>query len=83
MNKPFYDDSAHLAEAFQFIDDLTSQTARLAIAKINSYKLAISGATASASREELTDIIKTTLLNYTLPVNILGDVGFYEAECDN
>jgi len=83
MNKPFYNDQTHLAEAFQFIDELTAQTARLAISKINSYKLSLITTPNGASREELGEIIKNTLLNYTAPITVLAELGFFEAEADN
>lgn len=83
MNKPFYNDQAHLAEAFQFIDDLTTQTARLAISKVKSYKRSLISSPAGATREELREIIKKTLLNYTSPSTVLAELGFFEAESQN
>lgn len=83
MNKPHYNDQAHIAEEFQYTDEHTAQTARLAFFKINSYKLSLIKASFCTSREELTSIIKTTLLNYTDPGSILSSVGFFEAELDN
>lgn len=83
MNKPFYNDQAHIAEEFRLFDEYTSQTARLAFFKINSYKLSLVNAAFCMSREELSDIIKGTLLNYTDSTALLSDLGFFNAEMDN
>jgi hypothetical protein len=83
MNKPYYNDQAHIAQEFHFTDEHTSQTARLAFFKINSYKLSLIKASFSTSREDLTDIIKATLLNYTDPAKVLANLGFFDAEVDN
>lgn len=83
MKKPYYNDQAHIAEEFQFIDEHTSQTARLAFFKINSYKLSLIKASFSTSKEDLTDIIKKTLLNYTDAGRVLSNTGFFTAELDN
>ncbi len=83
MNKPFYNDQAHIAEEFQLFEEFTTQTARLAFFKINSYKLSFVNAAFCMSREALSDIIKGTLLNYTEPSDVLADVGFFLAEADN
>ena len=83
MNKPYYNDQAHIAEEFRFIDEHTSQTARLAFFKINSYKLSLIKASFSSSKEDLTDIIKNTLLNYTDAGRILANTGFFCEELDN
>ncbi len=84
MNHPSYhNDQAHIAEEFHFIDEHTSQTARLAYFKINSYKLSLIKASFSTSREDMSDIIKRTLLNYTDPGRVLANIGFFDAETDN
>ena len=83
MNKPFYNDQAHIAESFHLADDFTAQRARLAFFKINSYKLSQVSAAFCITREELTDIIRNTLLNYTDPATVLADLHFFEAEADN
>ena len=83
MNKPFYNDQAHIAEQFHVFEDYTMQTARLAFLKINSYKLSLMDASFCKSRDELTGIIKNTLLNYTDPGIILSDLGFFNMEVDN
>jgi hypothetical protein len=83
MNKPYHNDQAHIAEEFQFIDEHTMQIARLAFFKINSYKLSLIKASFCTSREELTDIIKGTLLNYTGATEVLANLGFFETELNN
>jgi hypothetical protein len=83
MNKPYHNDQAHIAEEFQFIDEHTMQIARLAFFKINSYKLSLIKASFCTSREELTDIIKGTLLNYTSATEVLANLGFFETELNN
>jgi hypothetical protein len=83
MNKPTYNDQAHIAEEFHFMDDHTTQIARLAFFKINSYKLSLINAAFGMNREELSFIIKTTLLNYTEPSDILSDLGFFGETSDN
>ncbi|MEI9809820.1 MAG: hypothetical protein WDO16_19245 [Bacteroidota bacterium] len=83
MNKPYHNDQAHIAEEFHFIDEHTAQTARLAFFKINSYKLSLIKASFSSSKEDLTDIIRNTLLNYTDPGRVLADLGFFDAELEN
>ena len=83
MNKPFYNDQAHIAEEFHLFDDFTTQTARLAFFKINSYKLSQINAAFCMSKDELSGIIKGTLLNYTEPAIVLADLGFFKSEYDN
>jgi siderophore synthetase component len=83
MNKPYHNDQAHIAEEFMYMDDHTTQTARFAFFKINSYKLSLINAAFCISREELTGIIKNTLLNYTAPTDILHDLGFFATDADN
>ena len=83
MNKPFYNDQAHIAEEFSLSDDHTTHTAWLAFFKINSYKLSLIDATLCISREELTGFIKSSLLNYTDPSALLAGIGFFSAELDN
>jgi siderophore synthetase component len=83
MNKPYHNDQAHIAEEFMYMDDHTMQTARFAYFKINSYKLSLINAAFCISREELTGIIKNTLLNYKAPLDILNDLGYFMLEADN
>ena len=83
MNTPFYNDQAHIAGSFHLEDDYTTQRARLAFFKINSYKLSLVNAAFCITREELTGIIKSSLLNYTNPAIILADLGFFGSESDN
>jgi len=83
MNKPFYNDQAHIAEEFTLFEEFTTQTARLAFFKINSYKLSFVNSAFCMSREALSDIIKGTLLNYTAPSEILSEVGFFMSEAEN
>lgn len=83
MNKPYYNDQAHIAEEFQFIDEHTAQSARLAFFKINSYKLSLIKASFSTSHEDLSSLIRSTLLNYTNPGRILADLGYFRMEREN
>lgn len=83
MNKPYHNDQAHIAEDFLYIDDHISQTARLAYFKINSYKLSLIHAAFCMSRDELSGIIKNSLLNYTEPLAILNNLGFFAASIEN
>ena len=83
MNKPYHNDQAHIAEDFQFADEHILQTSRLAFFKINSYKLSLIKASFSTSREDMSEIIKNTLLNYTDPTKVLADTGFFDIEIDN
>jgi hypothetical protein len=83
MNTPYYNDQVHIAQEFQFIDDHIAQTARLAFFKINSYKLSLIRASFSTSQQDLSDIIKATLLNYKDPSRILADTGFFKGENNN
>ncbi len=83
MNKPYHNDQATIAEDFNYMDDHITQTARIAYFKINSYKLSLIHAAFCMSREELTGIIKSTLLNYTAPSAILVSLGFFASETDN
>ena len=83
MNKPYHNDQAHIAEDFQFIDEHTAQTARLAFFKINSYKLSLIKASFSTSKEDMTEIIKNTLLNYVDTAKVLADTNFFDIEIDN
>lgn len=83
MNQPFYNDQAHIAESFHLADDFTSQSARIAYFKINSYKLSLVNAAFCKTRNELIENLKNTLLNYTNPGIVLADLGFFESEADN
>lgn len=79
----YYNDQSHIAEEFHLIDDHTTQTARLASFKINSYKLSLVSAAFCANRDELHTIIKNSLLNYTDTGAILAGLGFFESEQEN
>jgi hypothetical protein len=83
MNNPYHNDQAHIAEDFNFIEEHTAQTSRLAFFKINSYKLSLIKASFSTSREAMSIIIKKTLMNYTDAGKVLADLGFFDAELDN
>jgi len=83
MNKPYLNDQADIAREFQFLDEHTEQNSRLAFFKINSYKLSLIKASFCTTREELTSVIRNTLLNYTDPALLLSDLGFFDAEMDN
>ena len=83
MNQPFYNDQAHIAESFHLVDDFTAQTARLAIFKINSYKLSMIKSTFRETREELRSNLRSSLMNFTDPGIILADLGFFEEALDN
>ena len=79
----YYNDQAHIAQEFQFIDEHISQTSRLAFFKINSYKLSLIKASFSTNKDDMTVIIKNTLLNYIDAEKVLANVGFWETEQEN
>ena len=83
MDNLYPNDQAHIAEEFQFIDDHITQTAQLAFLKINSYKLSLIKAAFSTSKEDLTGITRSTLLNYTDPARVLANLGFFDADLEN
>jgi hypothetical protein len=83
MNHPFYNDQAHIAESFNLTEEFTTQTARLAYFKVNSYKLSMIKSSFVRTREELFDNIRNSLLNYTSPGIILADLGFFQSQVDN
>ena len=83
MNKPYHNDQAHIAQEFQFIDEHIAQTARLAFFKINSYKLSLIKASFSSNKEDMSDIIRNTLLNYIDPAKLLSELGFFDLEQEN
>ena len=83
MSYPYHNDQAHIAEDFHFIEEHTAQTARLAFFKINSYKLSLIKASFNTSKEDMSEIIKNTLLNYTDAGKVLSDTGFFYSEVDN
>ena len=83
MNQPIYNDQAYIAESFQLVDDFTQQTARLAIFKINSYKLSMIKSTFRETREELKNNLNKSLMNFTDPGIILADLGFFKSEMEN
>jgi hypothetical protein len=80
---PKHNDQVHIAQEFHFIDEHTNQTARLAFFKINSFKLSLIKASFSTSREDMSEIIKRTLLNYVDSGKVLDKTGFYESEMEN
>ncbi len=83
MRVPYHNDSAYIAEQFQFIDDNTMDVSRLALYKISSYKLSMTNAAYCISQTEIKEIIRNTLLNYIEPITLLANAGFYETEVDN
>jgi hypothetical protein len=83
MTPPIYNDQAYIAEGFHLAEDFTSQTARLAYFKINSYKLSLLKHSFMNTRKELRDNIKCSLMNYTQPAIILADLGFFKSEFEN
>jgi hypothetical protein len=83
MNQPYCNDQAYIAESFSLAEDFTSQTARLAFFKINSYKLSLIKSAFCKTKEELEINIRTNLLNYTRPDIILADLGFFGSETEN
>jgi len=83
MNKPYYNDQAYIAQSFRLTDDFTRERAKLAYFKINSYKLSLINSAFCITRDELTDIIKKSLLNYIAPSMVLCDMEFFSAEVDN
>lgn len=83
MNKPFFDDQAHIAEQFNIVDDHTTQVARLAFHKINSYKLSLTDQAFCMSHDHLKGLIKGSLLNYVNAFSILYIQGFFAGELKN
>lgn len=83
MNPPYCNDQAYIAGSFSLDDDYILQMARLAYFKINSYKLSLVNAAFCASRDELSSIIKGSLLHYVDAGTILDDTGFFDLALDN
>jgi len=83
MNKPYYNDQAHIAYEYYLHEEHLKETARLAFFKINSYKLSLIKAAFCNTKEELTTIIKGSLLNYTDTGNILSRSGFFDTNIYN
>ncbi len=83
MKKLFFDDQSHIADEFVIFDDHTNQLARLAFHKINAYKLSLQNQAFCMSRNELQDLIKATLLNYTHPCTILQLVNYFNDCSEN
>jgi hypothetical protein len=83
MRNPYHNDQAYIAERFLFLDDHTTQSSRLAFLKINSYKLSLINSAFCKSKDELTGIIKGSLLNYTAPSTVLSNLGFFLDETEN
>jgi hypothetical protein len=53
MTQPFYNDQAYIAGGFLLDEDFTQQTARLALFKINAYKLSLLKSSLSQTRKEV------------------------------
>jgi hypothetical protein len=83
MNHPYYNDTAYIAQSFCLSEDYTTQSARLAFFKINSYKLSMVKSSFNKSRKELVNNLNESLLNYSSPEIILADLGFFQSEVDN
>jgi hypothetical protein len=83
MNQPYANDQAYIAGSFSLEQDYILQMSRLASFKIHSYKLAMVNAAFCASKDELSGIIRGSLLNYTDPGTVLLQLGFFESELDN
>lgn len=83
MNQPICNDQAYIAESFRLTESFTSETARLASFKINSYKLSLIKSAFCRTREELEGNIRRNLLNYTSPEIILADQGFFGSPYEN
>ena len=71
MTPHYYNDQAHIAVEFRDLDEHVSQVARFASFKINSYKLSLINAAFCITRDELSDILRNTLFNYTPAGSIL------------
>ncbi len=83
MNHPYYNDQAYIAEAFYANEDYILQTSRLALFKINSYKLSQVKSSFCKSREELQENLNSSLFNYTDGGTILAGLGFFVNEMEN
>ena len=83
MNPVFCNDQAYIAGSWYLDEDYNNRMAQLAAFKVNSYKLSMVNAAFCASRKELGGIIRSSLLNYTDPLEILDDVGYFKAETGN
>jgi len=83
MHRPYYNDQASIAEFFVFVDEHTTQTSRLAIYKINSYKLALANMAYCATKNDLLEIINKSLLNFVSPDVVLFNVGFFNSPMEN
>jgi hypothetical protein len=83
MNKTYHNDQAHIAGQFYYSDDHTIQTARFAFFKINSYKLAVRNAAFGMNQQELESFIRSSLLNYTAPAELLAEAGYYTTPSSN
>lgn len=79
----YHNDQAHIAGEFLLTEDHTVQIARLASFKISSYKISLHNAAFCMTRDELSAIIKNSLLNYTDSGRILADLGFFDSEVNN
>ncbi|MGH2553914.1 MAG: hypothetical protein ACRDEB_09360 [Chitinophagaceae bacterium] len=83
MKDIYYDDTAYIAQSYFLSEDYSTQTARLASFKINSYKLSLIKTSFDKSRKELEENLNESLFNYTSPEIILADLSFFSSETDN
>jgi hypothetical protein len=83
MNPSYCNDQAYIAGSFCLEEDYLERMAKLAAFKIHSYKLSMVNAAFCTSRKELGGIIRTSLLNYTHPFEVLENLGFFNCELDN
>ncbi|RXK61500.1 hypothetical protein ESA94_00325 [Lacibacter luteus] len=83
MKRHYFDDHSHIAESFAIIEDHTSRLAFLAYHKIHAYKLSLSSESFCVSRQELAELITTTLFNYVHPCTILQTADYYNNSNDN
>lgn len=83
MQQPLFNDQAHIAEEFHLIDEHILQTTRLALFKINSYKLSLNNAAYCANQQELRNLINASLLHYEDNASILAGLGFFSSQIEN
>ncbi len=83
MKTQFYNDQAHIAEQFNIVEEHTTQIARLAFHKINSYKLSLTSQAYCMSHDHLKGLIKGSLLNYVNAFSVLYIQGFFAEELKN
>jgi hypothetical protein len=83
MKQSFFDDHSHIAEQFMLGEEHLAQMSKLTYHKINSFKLSLSNQAFCMSKNDLGNLIKSTLLNYISPVLLLSHLGFFESEAGN